>query len=43
MCEVARQQWAIEWRTLEITGKLAETTHGLAAAKYSQAGYNQKR
>ncbi len=43
MCEVARRQWAVEWNVLEITGKLAETACNLQAAKYSQAGYNQKR
>ncbi len=43
MCESARQQWAVEWNVLEITESLAEKTRGLQAAKYSQAGYNQKR
>jgi lipoyl(octanoyl) transferase len=43
LCEVARQQWAVEWSALEITGPLAEMTHRLQAAKYSQAAYNQKR
>jgi lipoate-protein ligase A len=43
MCEVARRQWAVEWNALEITGQLAETARRLQAAKYSQAGYNQKR
>jgi lipoate-protein ligase A len=43
MCEVARRQWAVEWIELQITGQLAEMTRRLQAAKYSQAGYNQKR
>ncbi len=43
MCEVARQQWAVEWNALEISGQLAEVTRELQATKYSQAGYNQKR
>jgi hypothetical protein len=43
MSEVARRQWAVEWRALEITGPLAEMTRSLQAAKYSQPGYNQKR
>jgi lipoyl(octanoyl) transferase len=43
MCETAHRQWAVEWHALEITGKLAEMTNGLQAAKYLQAAYNQKR
>jgi lipoate-protein ligase A len=43
MCEVARRQWGVEWNALEATGKLAEMTNSLQAAKYSQAAYNQKR
>jgi lipoate-protein ligase A len=43
MCEIARRQWAVEWTALEITGPLAKMTRRLQAAKYSQAGYNQKR
>jgi lipoate-protein ligase A len=43
MCEVARQQCAVEWTVLEITEPLAELTRNLQAAKYSQAAYNQKR
>ena len=43
MCEVARQQWAVEWNALQITGPLAEMARRLQAAKYSQVGYNQKR
>jgi len=43
MCEAARRQWAVEWSALEVTGKLAEMTRSLQAAKYSQAAYNQKR
>lgn len=43
MCDVARREWNVEWRVLEPAGKLAEITHQLEAAKYSQAAYNQKR
>jgi lipoate-protein ligase A len=43
LCEVAQQQWGIEWQTLNLTELLAETARRLQAAKYSQQTYNQKR
>jgi lipoate-protein ligase A len=43
MCEVARQQWAVEWSALQIPEQLGESARQLQATKYSQAAYNQKR
>jgi lipoate-protein ligase A len=43
MCDVARQQWAVEWSALPMTEPLAELTRHLESAKYSQAAYNRKR
>jgi lipoate-protein ligase A len=43
MCEVARQQWSVEWNELEMTEAIAEITRKLQAMKYSQASYNRKR
>ena len=43
MCEIARQQWAVEWNALQITGPLAEMARRLQTMKYSQSAYNQKR
>jgi len=43
MCGTAREQWAAQWKTLELAGPLAELATRLQAAKYAQAGYNRKR
>ncbi|MGP8200292.1 MAG: biotin/lipoate A/B protein ligase family protein [Limisphaerales bacterium] len=43
MCEVARNQWDVEWSPLQITEPLADMTRSLQDARYLQAGYNQKR
>ena len=43
MREAARSRWSVEWSALEPAGKLAELARELQIAKYSQAGYNQKR
>jgi hypothetical protein len=43
MRAVAREQWQVEWSELKVEGKLAQITAALAAAKYSQSSYNQKR
>jgi lipoate-protein ligase A len=43
MRAVACEQWQVEWSELKVEGKLAQITAALAAAKYSQSSYNQKR
>ena len=43
MCAVAGSQFGVRWQTLPPDNNSLEAAHWLAAQKYSQAGYNQKR
>jgi lipoate-protein ligase A len=43
LCETARIHWGVRWRAFEVGPELQECARRLAAEKYSQAAYNQRR
>ncbi len=41
--EVARKNWGVDWKPLEVTAELAGRVRKLVREKYSQRGYNERR
>jgi len=43
MRSVAQMNFAVEWQSLPVEGRINQLTHELRLSKYSQQSYNQKR
>jgi hypothetical protein len=43
MCDVAHEQFAVDWRNFEPDREMADRMSRLADQKYSQRAFNEKR
>jgi lipoyl(octanoyl) transferase len=43
ICEIARENFAVKWQSLEMESAMGNLTEELRERKYSQSSYNQKR